>query len=1142
MNEQPPIFYDPKGTRRRWYRRATAVLLTVAAVLLAVFIISVSVFRPLLPNVSLKTTSAPVDEANRGTPVWANEAYHEEERKKQRLEKPRFVSERSNASAIKTSFVQPQNNAKPTTIGFYVNWDDSSLSSLKRNIQKIDWLVPEWIRLKEKPDADGDMLVKDYDQRALDFIQKEKPELVILPLVQNYVNEEWNAEVLANAIKDEPTREQFINQLAQTIEENHFGGVTIDLEDVPKTSQKNLMAFMKRLHEVFKAKNLIVAQAVPFNNDDWNYAEYAKVNDFLMLMAYDEHWATSAPGAIAGQDWFESVLEKRMRELDPAKTVVCIGNYGYNWATNQKEATEVSFQEIVLAARDSEEKIKFDSNARNPYFAYSEDDGSRHTIWFLDAATAYNEIKFSQQFHPFGYALWRLGSEDPSLWSVFGNDKIAAPNVEDLKTLRYGYDVDFEGTGEILNVVAQPQDGSREIETDKNDFLESEIYTAIPSSYVIERTGDRRGLVALTFDDGPDPVWTPKILDILKQENVKAAFFIVGQNGQTYPDLVKRIVAEGHDIGNHSFTHPNMGEMPAAVDAFEMNATQRLIQSLTGRGTILMRPPYFGDAEPKTADEVEPIVLAKQLGYLTIGLHVDPDDWARPGADVITQKTIEGVTNQSLDADLRGNIVLLHDAGGDRSQTVAALPEIIHQLKAKGHRFVTVSELAGLSQEQTMPFVRQADPIIQTNGWSFYALANLQWLLGALFLTGVILGVGRLATVGALATVAYFRSKKFQNPKCETENPLVSVIVPAYNEEKIIVKTIKSLLASDYKNFEIIVVDDGSLDKTGEVVAANFATEPRVRLYRKENAGKGEALNYGFLHSTGEIVIGLDADTIFERKTISELVAKFADKKVGAVAGNAKVGNRVNTVTRWQALEYVTSQNLDRRALAWLNAITVVPGAVGAWRREAILEAGGFLSNTLAEDQDLTIKVRMNGWRIDFAERAVAWTEAPDTLRGLAKQRFRWSFGTLQCLWKHRRALFNPKYGALGFVAMPQVWTFQIFFQVVSPLMDAMMIWTFVAHVIERLEHPHEFDPTKLENVAFYYLLFLAVDTAAAALAFVFEPKEDKSLLLWIPFQRFGYRQVMYWVMVKSVTTAVKGAIVGWNKLERKNTVREVEG
>jgi peptidoglycan-N-acetylglucosamine deacetylase len=186
--------------------------------------------------------------------------------------------------------------------------------------------------------------------------------------------------------------------------------------------------------------------------------------------------------------------------------------------------------------------------------------------------------------------------------------------------------------------------------------------------------------VALTFDDGPSTEWTPKILDILKQKGVKATFFIIGANGETNPGLVQRTLAEGHEIGNHTFTHPNIGEASIEVAKLEINATQRLVEALTGRSMRLFRPPFFGDAEPTTPHEIAPVKLAQTLGYVTVGLRVDPDDWLEPPADLIVQRIMERMADTNPES--RGQIVLLHDAGGDRAQTVAALPHIIDALRA----------------------------------------------------------------------------------------------------------------------------------------------------------------------------------------------------------------------------------------------------------------------------------------------------------------------------------------------------------------------------------------------------------------------------------------------------------------------------
>jgi cellulose synthase/poly-beta-1,6-N-acetylglucosamine synthase-like glycosyltransferase len=310
-----------------------------------------------------------------------------------------------------------------------------------------------------------------------------------------------------------------------------------------------------------------------------------------------------------------------------------------------------------------------------------------------------------------------------------------------------------------------------------------------------------------------------------------------------------------------------------------------------------------------------------------------------------------------------------------------------------------------------------------------------------------------------------------------------------------------------------------------------------VRLLTLPNAGKANAVNSGLKHATGDIVVALDADTQFESTTISRLARWFADPAVGAVAGNAKVGNRVNMITRWQALEYVTAQNLERRALAALDCITVVPGAVGAWRRAMLAELGGFPSDTLAEDQDLTIAVQKAGYRVIFDADAIAWTEAPDTLKGLARQRFRWAYGTLQCLWKHADVLFRPKYGALGIVALPQVWLFQIILSAISPLVDFAFVWQTVATLSDWLQHGAAANEDNLVQMQVYYALFLGTDLAACACAFALEKKEQWSLLWWLALQRFGYRQLMYYVVIKSIIAAVSGPFVGWGKLERKATV-----
>jgi peptidoglycan-N-acetylglucosamine deacetylase len=1143
------VFYDPAGRRWRRVRRAWLALAIVVTALAAIFISSV-LANPLLPHLHLRFVEGLPQAADlKPKPLITaanpseQKAKHAREELQHALALTKRVIPAKKASetipvpapAIPTPAIP---TSRPLAIGFYINWDESSYASLVRNLDHLDWVIAEWAHLQETANGENP-LVTDVHVPALNFIRQTRPQVRIVPMVTNLIDEKWDSALLARSIAKEASRQRLISELTNFIEGNKFGGICVDFEEAPASSQANLLIFMQELHDVFAPKGLTVLQTVPFDDPDWNYKSYAAATDYLMLMAYDQHWAGSDPGSVAAQDWYERNLVNRMHDLNPAKTIIAIGSYGYDWSKGEKEAQEVTVQEAIISARDSSAEISFDPTTRNPYFEYDEDDGSHHTVWLLDAVTAYNQMRAASGYKLAGFALWRLGSEDPSIWSILGASQ---PNssADALRRIVYGYEVDFEGSGELLRVISRPQDGSRDIKVDPaNGFISNEVYDPkhVPSSYVIERAGDHPGWIALTFDDGPDPEWTPAILDILKREGVPATFFIIGKNGQASPDLVRRIVNEGHEIGNHTFTHPNLGEIPRPLVDLELNATQRLIESLTGRSTVLFRPPYFGDAEADKPGEVEPAIRAQELGYIMVGLRIDPSDWKTPvSPEEIVQRTIDRAMDKN--PETRGEVVLLHDSGGDRSSTLAALPVMISELRARGFRFVPVSELGGLTRDQVMPVNTPSQRVYtRADAITFFLLSTGSWLLQWIFLAGILLGLGRLVFIGTLALAQWFRSQHRQKIHAGVGYaPFVSVIVPAYNEEMVIEGTIRSLLASDYENYEIIVVDDGSKDKTGEIVREKFGEDTRLRLLVTTNIGKAAALNLGLRYATGEVIIALDADTLFAPQTIGSLAHRFHDERLGAMAGNAKVGNRINIVTRWQALEYITSQNMDRRAFASLNCITVVPGAVGAWRRDLLEETGGFPSDTLAEDQDLTLQIRRFGYNIGYEENAIAWTEAPDRLRNLAKQRFRWAYGTLQCMWKHSDALFRPRYGALGFIAMPNVWIFQIMFPMVSPVMDLLLVYTLISEGLDRLQQPIGYSFTNLRQILFYYALFLAIDWVAACFAFLLEKRERWSLLWWLFLQRFCYRQLMYYVMIKSVAMATRGAVVGWGTLERKAT------
>ncbi len=1108
------IFHDPSGRRARRASQIGAAILAGLLLLTAGFAATLA-FAPLLPSLTLKdprTLKALHIETphRKGKPVWTH----------------------APGPARAGGSTAPNSEGSPLTVGFYVSWDPDSRASLTRHIGQLDVVAPQWVALRGSA---GDIdVVSDPQATALIAAAPKRP--AVLPLVHNSANESFHGPVADALLANPKARAVLIRHLATLAEQRGYAGYTFDFEALSDASARAYPGFLAQARAVLGKAGRQVWVTAPFDGEGWPLPALQRASDMLVLMAYDEHYGTGGPGPTASQGWFQTNLAAQFKHLDPNRAVIALGAYGYDWSPGRKTADAVTFHEAMGLARDAQVDIDMDAAALNPTFGYTDETGADHTVWFLDAVTGFDQVHTADAWRPRGYGVWRLGSEDPGLWSVLGRP-YGAPAPEALHTLKAGPEVDFDGTGEVLKVSATPHDGRRDFETDPaSGLVTDQTYAALPAGYVIERYGAHPGLVALTFDDGPDPRWTAKVLDILKAKQAPATFFVIGENMQARPDLVAREVAEGHVVGSHTWTHPNIGETLYAEVDVELNAVQRLFETITGRSLRLFRPPFFGDAEPSTPREVEPLLHAQKLGYLIAGLRIDPDDWQKPDARLIVSRAMARL--QDTNPETAGQVILLHDSGGDRRRTIEALPHLIDALRAKGYRLVTVADLAGMTPAQAMPTASRGGAELVVDRIGFGLFRGIDFCLAVLFISAIVLGLARLAFLGVLALVhALGARRRTPEPLDPAAGPLVTVLIPCFNEAKVIASSVRRVLASDWRNIEVIVLDDGSSDGTSAEVEAHFGDEPRVALMRFENGGKARALNKGLAAARGHVIVALDADTQFAPETIGLLTRWFEDPKIGAVAGNAIVGNRVNLVTRWQALEYVTAQNLERRALAALGAVTVVPGAVGAWRAEALRALGGYPPDTLAEDQDLTLAVQQAGWQVAFDPEARAYTEAPDTVGGLLKQRFRWSFGTLQCLWKHRAALFSAKHPVLGFAALPQIWLFQIVLTTAAPLVDLAIVWSLVEALLQRAFHPVEWQPDNLIQALLYWAVFILVDLSAGALGMALEREAPWKDLLWMPVQRFGYRQLMYGVVIKAVVAAVRGPNVGWGRLERRGSV-----
>ena len=848
-------------------------------------------------------------------------------------------------------------------------------------------------------------------------------------------------------------------------------------------------------------------------------------------MAIDQHDDNSNPGDLSDQRWVEEILDKVCSKIPSEKVILIIAGGAYDWPAGS-EGKSIGYQQAISTAQEQQSKITYDQQSANLHYTYNDQDGNNHTVYFTDAATNFNIVRMADDWATGGVALWRLGSEDPRLWTFFQKNlsidslKKTGVDIKGLTDVGLNNRISYTGDGEVLDLVTTPVAGKINVSLDTTSYtITNQQYIKLPTKYVIRRYGYAPGKIVLTFDDGPDPDYTPRILDILKREHVPAAFFVVGSMAEKNIQILRREFDEGHEIGNHTFFHPDISTISLQRVNLELNATRRIIESVTGRSTILFRPPYNADAEPQTLAEIIPVAESRRQSYITIGESIDPWDWY-PG---VTADSIIARVERQKDA---GSFLLLHDAGGEtREETVKALPEIIHFFKSHGYQFTTIADVLHKTKAELMPPIKD-DANSGITGFFYNLYVNgffyLNWFLIYLFLTAIFLALARVVLIGVLALKQYKDSNKYKKqPVDKSLLPPVSIIVPAYNEEVTAAKTIESLLKTDYPNFEIIFVNDGSKDKTFEVMDKAYGNHPLVKVLDKPNGGKASALNFGISHAQHAFVVCIDADTQLKNDAVYHLMTYFTDEEIGAVAGTVKVGNANNIITNFQSIEYITAQNMDRRAFDLINSITVVPGAIGAFRKSAIFKAGGFTYDTLAEDCDLTMRILKADYIVKNCAEAVAYTEAPETLNLLLKQRFRWSFGVIQSFWKNKDALFNKKYKFFGMVGMPNILLFQIILPLFSPLADLMMIFGLMGG--------------KPGKILLYYVIFIFVDFAVGIIAFWMEKEPYRKLWYIIP-HRFIWRQLMYYILFKAIRKALKGELSGWGTVKRTGSVTMTDG
>ncbi|HEX2927574.1 MAG TPA: glycosyltransferase [Ruminiclostridium sp.] len=990
--------------------------------------------------------------------------------------------------------------------------DPQSVEDMKMHIHSLNVIFPNYFNLSKN----NIEINENVDASFQNYVKKHN--ILNMPTLSNSdSNGDWLGNGFEAYIKNKDNQSQLCSLILNTVKKYDLQGINLDIEDINADYSKNYTDFLARLADLLHKNDLYLSVDVPLNDGAYDYKSIGQFADFTVVMAYDEHYPGGESGPIADNSWFNAGVEDILKVIPKEKAVVSVGQYAYDWdQTHKAEAKSMGFDEVMALGHDVGAKIQTDKDSCNSYFSYKDSNGDLHNVWILDAVSLWNEMQEVKNTGVLGAALWRTGLEDPGIWGFYsqqnsdGFSPLALSKVQTLGT------ANFDGNGEILNVDTAPKDGIRNIRMN-GKLIDYAEYSKLPTNYEVKRFGHLSNKeVVLTFDDGPDPRYTDQVLDVLKANNVKGTFFVVGEQAQRYPYLVKRELREGNLVGNHTYFHPDVTKITDDRLKLELNAVQRLIEAISGKQTILFRTPYNTDSEPSTNGELEPLYTASKMGYVAVGADIDSSDYEKPGVNKIIQNIMEGLK------DTDSNIIVMHDAGGNRDQTIKALKVLIPSLKKAGYKFVNINDLLGVPTKSLMPDISVKEQFIVTADKVWTWLHEWGWnAIVILFFISTLISVLRILFLGTL--VLKSRKSGLQYDPDSGFKPFVSVLIPAYNEEKVIEKTLVNLMKGSYKNFEAIVIDDGSTDTTAEIVNRFMLTNSNVRLITKKNEGKYSALNLGFKEAKGDYVVTIDADTIILPDTIEKLITPFANSNVDAVCGNVQVGNNKNILTGFQTVEYITTQNYDRRAFDVLNCISVVPGATGAWKKEKVIEAGGYSPETLTEDADLTLTMLEHGARIVYASEAKSVTEAPESVSALFKQRFRWSYGTFQCLWKHRKSLFK---GNLGLFALPNMFIFQLLFPVLSPIGDAVFILSLFRG--------------DLKAIMAGYILFLFMDFAGSLMAFTLE-KAPKKYLWLILIQRFFYRQFMYCITFKTIFAALRGNRHGWNKLERTSSVKVAE-
>lgn len=1125
----PPVFEDLSGLRRRRYvislRVGVVICLVWALVVTLVVLIASTASQkgfdasdPLQGSDRITSDGRPMGLSDASILIRANTPQSSAD-----VDLARRL-EASNTAQCRVEKVGPgAANAADKSFGkviyaFLPTSPDNAFLSLLRNCARVNFILAEWYEISG---SSLEVRRHELDQEMLDALgqitARRGSETAFWPVFT--LASDLTAESFLKEIQKVANHEALSENILATSAADGNAGFCLRMPGVEGKDARRLYPFLKDLSARAKIERLKPCLIVGAEDTLWSDREVVASFDKVVVTAFRDPWLGSIPEPLADIDWLRKQVAALQASIDVQKLVIALGGHAVAWRSGEAVPKRLSLAEAMAVISESGASIDFSTSAMNSYAEFFDSNGRRQQIWMLDAATTHNAAQVLNQMGVRHVGLASLGYEEPATWDVLVGEHHPA-QLTSVRQPTFPDSLVYQGEGSFYRFKSMSRSGVRTWSVDeKTGFVTSQTYHEIPRAAELERFGSRNPkMIALTFDDGPNPRATSKILDVLKSHDALATFFVVGRASLNAPEIVRRAMEEGHTIGSHSLSHPHMEDLGWLNARVELSAAKSVVEGITGRTPRLYRPPYIRGPGPLDEHEALAFSIVEEEAHIVAGSDIVPPDWAGVGAQEIVAHVLAALEQRG------GNVIVLHDGRDEGMHTAAAVDLLIPALRERGYEIVPIPVLLGLGNGDLMPPAEWKSSVfkgatVSTVSVGFAFIFTAFWV--CLFATG-------------LRSIFYFYLAARRDPAYPTSfapSPSVTVVVPAYNEETVIVETVRSVLASDYPDLACLVIDDGSNDDTLRILKEYFGQDERITIVSQVNQGKWRALNTAFTMMNSEIAVCVDADTKIAPDAIREIVKPFTDSKVAAVAGTVTVANTNRLLTLFQALEYITAQQVGRRAQDLLNGIMVVPGALGAWRVSAVRDVGLYSNDTLTEDADLTIWMRRGGFTIAYSEHARAFTEAPEDVRSLLKQRLRWSLGNLQTLWKHQRAILE--FSGRRVLSMVDMVVFGYIIPLLAPFMDMVFLF-FVASVFSQWKAGELGDGIEVSHIALIAMLIVqGLDLLVALVAVRRDGTASMWLVLIVPLMNLLYRPLLYVTTYRALWAALTGSLPGWNKLKR---------